>query len=153
MNQKNSFLAALRLGNVVNNVKGLKPEDILQAFIKVLHLPKQIDKMSLGDALVERESLVSTAIGYGYALPHPRNRILNDERDAIIAIAYLENTIEWGSPDGRPVEVLFLIISGGDWQHLSFISDAATLVNDARFRDFMARKPQKDQIIAYISGL
>jgi PTS system nitrogen regulatory IIA component len=151
VSQISSFLNALGLGNVVNNVKGSKPEDILQTFIKVLHLPKHIDKASLGDDLVERESLGSTAIGYGYAMPHPRKRIMNDEHAAIIAVAYLENPVEWSSPDGRPVEVLFLLLSGEDRQHLTFISEIASIVNDLGFREFMTKKPQKDKIIEYLS--
>ena len=145
--------SALRRGDVVNNVKGALPAEALAAFSKTLRLPVSIDRKALAKALEERESLATTALGFGFAIPHPRKRVMEGEERAIVAIAYLEHPIEWNAPDKDPVSVLFLVLSGGDAQHLTLLSEIASLAENPEFRDFMAGNPQKEEILAYLSNL
>ncbi|MDZ7369595.1 MAG: PTS sugar transporter subunit IIA [candidate division KSB1 bacterium] len=58
------------------------------------------------DAVFERESLGSTAIGKGVALPHARTQ----EIDQItIAMTRLKKGVDFGAADGEPVNLIFLL--------------------------------------------
>lgn len=58
------------------------------------------------DAVFERESLGSTAIGKGVALPHARTQ----EIDLItIAMTRLQKGVDFDAGDGQPVNLIFLL--------------------------------------------
>lgn len=60
------------------------------------------------DAIIEREKQSSTGIGEGYAFPHARMPELND---LAICLAVLENTIDYGSCDNKPVAVACMVLA------------------------------------------
>jgi PTS system nitrogen regulatory IIA component len=152
MNGVSTLTTSLRRGDVVNNVRGTTPAQALASLAKTLRLPVSIDRNNLAKALEERESLATTALGLGFAIPHPRKRVLEGEDRAIVAIAYLEHPVEWGDPEGKPVEVLFLVLSGGEEQHLSLLSEIASLAENPGFRNFIAGNPQKEEILSYLAN-
>ena len=59
-------------------------------------------------ALRERESTLSTAWGGGVAVPHARVAGLSR---SYIAFARLLSPIEFGAPDGCPVDLLLVVLS------------------------------------------
>lgn len=58
------------------------------------------------DAVFERESLGSTAIGKGMALPHARTQQIDQ---ITIAMTRLKKGVEFGAADGQPVNLIFLL--------------------------------------------
>lgn len=58
------------------------------------------------DAVFERESLGSTAIGKGMALPHARTQHIDK---ITIMMARLKEGIDFGAADGQNVRLLFLL--------------------------------------------
>lgn len=58
------------------------------------------------EAVFERESLGSTAIGKGMALPHARTQYIDK---ITIMMARLKNGIDFNATDGKPVRLLFLL--------------------------------------------
>ncbi len=58
--------------------------------------------------LWEREQLGSTGIGAGVAIPHCK---LQGLAHGIVAVGMVPEGVDFGAPDGRPVEVLFLVVS------------------------------------------
>ncbi len=58
------------------------------------------------EAVFERESLGSTAIGKGMALPHARTQHIDR---ITIMMARLKEGIDFGAADGQPVRLLFLL--------------------------------------------
>ena len=81
-----------------------------EAISKTVELMKQKGAVKSAqkfvDAVFERESLGSTAIGKGLALPHARTQ----EIDQItIAMTRLKDGVEFGADDEQPVNLLFLL--------------------------------------------
>jgi PTS system nitrogen regulatory IIA component len=62
----------------------------------------------LFEKLWEREQLGSTGIGSGVAIPHCKLRGL---REVVLAIGIAECAVDFGSVDGQPVRLFFLVIS------------------------------------------
>lgn len=58
------------------------------------------------DAVLERESLGSTAIGRGLALPHARTQYIEN---ITIAMVRLKNGIDFNAGDGQTVNLFFLL--------------------------------------------
>ena len=71
--------------------------------------------------LWEREQLGTTGIGSGIAIPHCK---LPGLAHGIVAMALVPDGVDFGAPDGRPVKVLFLVVSpsGSPAEHLQVLA-------------------------------
>lgn len=83
---------------------------------------------TIADALVARESLGSTGIGAGIALPHARL----DTPAPLAFFARLERPIAWDAIDQAPVDLLFLLLSPIEPadQHLKILSMVTRRLRD-----------------------
>jgi Kef-type K+ transport system membrane component KefB/mannitol/fructose-specific phosphotransferase system IIA component (Ntr-type) len=69
---------------------------------------KGLDPQQVTEAVLQREDLMGTALGYGVAVPHAR---LEDIATPRVAFARTRNGIEWNAPDGQPVQFIFLLLT------------------------------------------
>src|SRR5262245_49862206 len=58
------------------------------------------------EAVLRRETLGSTGIGKGLAIPHAKS---DDVTDAVVVIGRLPTPIDWSAIDGEPVNLVCLI--------------------------------------------
>lgn len=91
---------------------------------------------ALGKRLVEREAIGSTGLGNGVAVPHVKG---DDVREVTLVLARCPGGIEWQAIDGRPVHILFLLVSpmADPEAHLQCLRWIAGLVRNADFRRFL----------------
>jgi PTS system nitrogen regulatory IIA component len=71
--------------------------------------------------LWEREQLGSTGIGSGIAIPHCK---LPGLAQGIVAVGLVPEGVDFAAADGRPVNVLFLVVSpsGAPAEHLQILA-------------------------------
>jgi PTS system nitrogen regulatory IIA component len=71
--------------------------------------------------LVEREQLGSTGIGGGVAIPHCK---LQGLKRGVVAVAMLEQGVDFGAADGQPVRLFFLVVSPSESpaEHLQILA-------------------------------
>lgn len=75
-------------------------------FLKERGLIEDVKKVKR--LFIKRESIQSTGIGKGVATPH----IFSSEFSAfLLAAAYIRNGLDFKAPDGRKVQLIFLIMS------------------------------------------
>lgn len=96
--------------------------EVLQAFADRLAgagLVKSGDE--LFQKLWEREQLGSTGIGAGIAIPHCKLPGLDH---GLVAVGLAPEGVDFEAADGRPVQVLFLVISpsGSPAEHLQILA-------------------------------
>ena len=78
------------------------------------------DVQTIMQPLIEREKLATTAIGESVALPHCRSsKVLR----TVVCAGICRTPVEWNSPDKKPVDLIFLIITpeADPEQHLSVL--------------------------------
>ena len=139
-------------GDVYYNLQGSTPEAVIGSLAKLAKLPKGVDRAALKAALMSREGLGSTAIGNGFAIPHPRQRLIAEAGSGFIAVGYLDEPVEWGSPDGASVTTVFLLLSSSADEHLTALSGLACLANDTAFRTLVENQPVKQAIIDFLNA-
>lgn len=85
------------------------------------------------DGLIARERLGSTAVGAGAAIPHCR---LPGLENALVALFQLREAIPFDAPDGRPVQVVFVLLVPADAtdDHLQILKLLAESLSDQEFR-------------------
>jgi PTS system nitrogen regulatory IIA component len=81
--------------------------------------------------LTAREELGSTAMGHGVCIPHGRFGGLSAPR---AMFARLEQPIEFAAPDGRPVDIVFLLLTPmeANTEHLKALALITRLLRDGR---------------------
>lgn len=90
-------------------------------------------------SLVERETLMSTALGHGLAFPHARLPGLAEP--LVIAARIPEGLSDWDSPDSQPVRFVFFILSPAEQPELQL----SILKDLARAFSHEARRRRLDQ--------
>lgn len=101
------------------------------------------------DAMLERESSVSTFMGNLLAIPHGTN----EAKEAIVrsALSFVRyaDPIDW---DGQPVR--FVVgIAGRDNEHLDILAKIAMIFSDAAAVDRLLALPDADTLYAELSNV
>ncbi len=142
-----SLVEALREGGIHHGVAGCEKTEVLRAVVGLMPLPAQVDRGFLLEMLLARESLGSTGIGDGIAIPHVRNPIVLQIPRAMITLCFLESPIDFEAIDGKPVGVLFTILSPTVRAHLHILSRLAFLLRDDAFRALLSERAGPEEIL------
>lgn len=95
----------------------------------------------------KREEMLSTAVGKGVAIPHPRNP--SDELFKMpgVVIARSKEGIDFAAPDGKHVHLFFMTCAPDVVLHLKLLSKIAKLLEAKNnFKKFMSAKT-KDEVM------
>lgn len=139
---------ALRNGGVHYRVEGGDTATVLRNVVDILSLPEEVDREYLYQVLMARESVGSTAIGGGIAIPHVRNPVTLNVPRAIVGLCFLEKSIDFEAIDGNPVHTLFTIVSPTIKAHLNLLSKLAYGLRSSSFAKAVARKGSRDKILS-----
>ncbi|MDT8389788.1 MAG: PTS sugar transporter subunit IIA [Lentisphaeria bacterium] len=137
---------ALKAGGVAYRLNGQDRSSVLRAIVDVMKLPEEVDREFLYQVLLARESLGSTAIGDGIAIPHVRNPVVLHVTKPAITLCFLENPIDFGALDGQPVGTLFALISPTVRAHLHMLSRLGFVLQNSCFRTALKDQASRDEI-------
>jgi len=103
------------------------------------------------DSLFAREKLGSTGLGQGVAIPHGRIKGL---KNAVGAFLRLATPVPFESPDGRPVDLLFVLLvpEQATEQHLQILSELAQHFSDRGFREKLHAAADPAAVLALFQG-
>jgi PTS system nitrogen regulatory IIA component len=76
-------------------------------------------------AVLDRESIISTGIGMGVAIPHAK---LSGIQNFFIVIGILNHGIDWNSLDDAPVRIVFMI-GGPDHKQTEYLQILSALTH------------------------
>lgn len=138
-------------GGIHFNIKGNKVKDVIKNAINAIPVPADISKKTIIDSLLEREEMMTTAVGHGIAFPHPRNPIIADVEMESIALCRLEHPVDFHALDGTAVHTLFVIISSNSKRHLEILSKISYVCQQQEFIALLESKASKDSILDLIA--
>lgn len=146
------LIKMVEAGDVFFDIKGKSAIDIYKNFLEVAPLPQGVDKTLVCKALCERELLMSTAVGFGIAIPHSRNLILQNEADERLFIVYPKSQLNMKALDDKKVYVMFILLSSSLKKHLSVLNALSALFRNNDFRSKLEAKPKKEELVALIKA-
>ncbi len=146
-----SLADAVRAGGVHRGLSGADKASILRAVVERLPLPRPADRELLHRVLLAREALGSTGLGNGIAIPHARNPIVLRVPRPEVAICYLDQPVEFGAIDGKPVHTLVTLVSPSTRAHLHLIALVAACLHDARVFALLEARADADALIPEIA--
>lgn len=93
---------------VLNNVQASTKRELVQILSNKIANLSGVDERVVFDAVWERENLGSTGYGDGVAFPHAR---IEGLKKVSALFARLDEPVDFDSLDGKPVDLVFLLIS------------------------------------------
>lgn len=136
----------LKTGGIFYGVKGGDKASVLRSVVDCMDLPPDVDREFLYEVLLARESMGSTAIGDGIAIPHVRNPIVLHVPQPSITLCFLETPIDFDAPDGLPVGIIFTLVSPTVPSHLHLLSKLAFVLKDPGFKALVTRQAPREEI-------
>ncbi|CCZ21515.1 phosphotransferase system mannitol/fructose-specific IIA domain [Acetobacter sp. CAG:977] len=115
--------------DIFPDLKATGKKQVLQELASFASERLGIEDRAIFDVLVERERLGTTGFGNGVAIPHGRMRQLDKLN---MMFARLSTPVAFDAVDGRPVDLLFLLLTpenaGAD--HLTALAKASRILRD-----------------------
>jgi fructose-specific phosphotransferase system IIA component len=138
---------------IVTDLKSVKKDDLLRELVDALIDAGDIEKRSrnkLIEALMNRESLGSTAIGQGIAIPHAKS---DSVQKLVAAFGLSKKGVDFDSLDGEPAHIFFLLVAPQDsaGPHLKALARISRLLKDKYFRDTLRSAGDDKAVIKIIS--
>ena len=137
-------------GGVVVDVPGKTKEQVIKNTMHKVASRIGLDPDLITELLLDRETLMPTALNNGIALPHPRDTVLKIPGSDLVITVFPQRPIEYGALDGMPVHTLFFLFSVSDKTHLHLLSKIAHLSSQQMSLAFFQTKPSSDSLLSMI---
>ncbi|MBF0484188.1 MAG: PTS sugar transporter subunit IIA [Candidatus Omnitrophica bacterium] len=116
------------------NLKAKTKDDVLKKIVKIAVDANITDHgKELLEQLKKREAMLTTAIGNGIAIPHPRNPSNMFFFKPSVIIARCKEGIDFDSPDNKKVHVFIMVCATNEYVHLRLLSKIAKLTHSKEF--------------------
>lgn len=138
---------------IIPEVQSNKKEDVINELVDALISSGEVDKKDrtrIIEALMGRESLGSTAIGQGIAIPHAKSDCVTK---LTAAFGLSKKGVDFDSLDGEPAHIFFLLLAPLDsaGPHLKALARISRLLKDKYFRDSLRSAGDIKSIIDIIT--
>jgi PTS system nitrogen regulatory IIA component len=138
---------------IVSDIKASKKEEVIKELVDALLAAGEFEKRhrnKIIDALMSRESLGSTAIGQGVAIPHAKSDSIEK---LVAAFGLSKKGVDFDSLDGEPAHIFFLLLAPQDsaGPHLKALARISRLLKDKYFRDSLRACEDDKAILKTIS--
>lgn len=132
-------------GSINLNAASANKQEALELIIDLMDKSGKISDIRVyKQGVFKREEEGTTGIGDGVAIPHCKSSAV---RETGLAAMVVKDGVDYGSPDGKPVHLLFLIAAPDtdSNEHLTVLSRLSVLLMDEKFTgDLINAKTPKE---------
>lgn len=128
-------------------------EEVIKELAMALHDEDRLNDLDeFVKAVLERESLSSTGVGYGIAIPHAKTKAV---KVPSLVFGRHEKGIDYDSLDGEPSDLFFLIAApqGGENLHLQTLAKLSRKLMNDEFRDALRSAKTQEDILKTINQI
>ena len=122
---------------------------VISTLVQALATARKINQEhvdTIVDGAMTRESIGSTGIGHGIAIPHCRTTLA---KDIVCAYGTSETGIDFDSLDGEPVHSIFLLLTPPDQKekHLQLMKSFASQIRKEHFCEFLHQVKSAEALV------
>jgi len=143
-------LSSLITPERVIDLKAKTKNDALKELFRVIEqAPEITDKRKFETSIIERESILTTGIGFEFAVPHVK---IPSVSNFVMALGRNASGIDFDSLDGKPVKIV-VMIGSSDRQRdefLKVLAEVVLLFKEERFRRKLLKAKTPEEIIALL---
>jgi mannitol/fructose-specific phosphotransferase system IIA component (Ntr-type) len=135
--------------NVVLELKGRTHGEVIFELVNTICRGNSTDKNQILQSIYAVEDIKNTAVGKGVAIPHGRTDAI---RSVKLAFGRSEQGVSWGSPDGNPVRMVWLILNPNDQsdEYLNVLSQITKISCRKECREAIMRAKNPDEVMKII---
>jgi fructose-specific phosphotransferase system IIA component len=133
--------------NVIAELKGTTKEEVINELVDLFKTdPRVKDIEEVRECVLEREKIMSTGVGKGFAIPHGKTGSVNE---ILAAFGKTNNPIEYEALDNQPVNLIFLLVGKDNLvsTHIKLLSRISRMMNKDEFRKNLINAESKEEII------
>lgn len=131
---------------IIEDIAAKDKMGVLREFARVLKSKGRVEnEEELVRVLTERETLGSTGVGDGVAIPHGK---LNSIQEMIVAFGRSKRGVEFQSLDAKPVFLFFLLVTPDDrpGDHLKTLARISRILKNPALRAGLLQAPRRQDI-------
>ena len=136
---------------IIPALKGETKEEVINELIDLFKSDPRIEDIEkVRDAVIEREKIMSTGVGKGFAIPHGKT---NAVKEIIGAFGRLKDGVDYDALDGNPVDLVFLLVGKDNLisTHIKLLSRISRLMNKDDFRHRLREANDAEEIAKLFS--
>ena len=136
---------------IISDLKGESKEEIINELIDLFkNDPRVEDIEKVRSAVLDREKVMSTGVGKGFAIPHGKT---NAVKEIVGAFGKIKDGIDYDALDGNPVNLVFLLVGKDNLisTHIKLLSRISRLMNKDDFRHRLKEANSADEIVKLFS--
>jgi fructose-specific phosphotransferase system IIA component len=137
----------LNPGVIIADLKGNKKEDVINELIDLLKNDSRVqDIEKVRAAVLDREKIMSTGVGKGFAIPHGKT---NSISDIVAAFGKANNPVDYDALDNQPVHLIFLLVGKDNLvsKHIKLLSRISRMMNKDDFRNRLMEAATVEEIL------
>lgn len=131
---------------ILTGFKSEDKEDIINELIDLYKGDERVvDLEEVRKCVLDREKIMSTGVGKGFAIPHGKTNAIND---ILAAFGKSDKPIDYEALDGQPVNLVFLMVGKDNLvsKHIKLLSRITRLMNNDEFRQKLLDAKTKNEI-------
>ena len=132
---------------VIADLKGNTKEEVINELIDLYKTDDRVsDIEKVRESVLEREKIMSTGVGKGFAIPHGKT---NYVKEILAAFGKTKKPIDYQALDGQPVHLVFLLIGKDNLvsTHIKLLSRISRMMNKEEFRSRLLEAATSDDIV------
>ncbi|MBU2445993.1 MAG: PTS sugar transporter subunit IIA [Bacteroidetes bacterium] len=137
----------LNENNVLLDLEAIDKYEIINALVEVVSKSnKVLDRDKVKNCVLEREKVLSTGVGKGFAVPHGKTDAVTE---IVVAFAITKNPVDYEALDDQPVRLVFLIIGRDSLvsSHIKLLSRISRLMNNEDFRESLLNSNSVSEVL------
>ena len=136
---------------IVHRIKSNQKNGVLIEMSEAAARAYGVDLSATLESTLERERLGGTGVGDGVAIPHARLKGLSSP---MAVLAVLDPGVDFDAPDGRPADIVVLLLSPDDAgaDHLKALARISRLLRRQEIRDGIRAAKSAGAIHAFTCG-
>lgn len=136
----------LRADKVLSSMEGTNKTEIIDELINLFKSDDRVRNLEeMRNAVHDREKIMSTGVGKGFAIPHAKTDSVNE---IIASFGRLEKPIDFQALDEQPVNLVFLLVGKESLvgPHIKLLSRISRMMNKDEFRESLANAKTSEEI-------
>lgn len=132
---------------VRTNLPGTTKTEVINTMVDLAATQELVvDKEKLREAVFEREKIMSTGVGSGFAIPHAKTDAVTN---ILAAFAVTAQPIDYQSLDDQPVRLVFLLVGRDNMvgPHIKLLSRISRLMNKEEFRKHLLEATSTTEVL------
>jgi len=137
----------LRTENVIADLKGNTKEDVINELIDLYKKDSRVkDIEKVRNAVLDREKIMSTGVGKGFAIPHGKTNAVSE---ILAAFGKTNHPIDYQALDNQPVNLIFLLVGKDNLvsMHIKLLSRISRMMNKDEFRKQLLDARSNEEIL------